>query len=65
MRTTVAVDTKIGWNDKGEIRLKQKAMTAAKDHYMTTDDFMEIRENFVRGLHRYLIMSDDLVAGGL
>jgi len=65
MRTTVAVDTEIGWNDKGEIRLKQKAITAAKDHYMTTDDFTEICENFVCGLHRYLIMSDDLVAGGL
>jgi hypothetical protein len=64
-RTTEVVDTEIGWNDKGEIRLKQKDMTAAKDHYMTTDDFMEICENFVRGLHKYLVMSDDLVAGGL
>jgi len=56
MHTTEAVDTEIGWNNKGEIRLKQKAMMAAKDHYMTTDDFMEICENFVCGLCRYLIM---------
>jgi len=63
--TTEAVDTEIEWNDKGEIRLKQKAMMVAKDHYMTTDDFTEMRKNFVHGLHRYLIMSDNLVAGGL
>jgi hypothetical protein len=44
--------------DKGEMRLKQKSMTAAKDHYLTTDDFTEVRENFIRGMRKYLVMSD-------
>ena len=63
-RSTDGIDTEIGWNDRGEIRLKQKAMTAAKDHYITTDDFTEIRENFVRGMRRYLIMGEDIAIGG-
>jgi hypothetical protein len=57
-RHTDAFDTEIGWTDKGEMRLKQKSMSPAKDHYLTTDDFTEIRENFVRGMRRYLVMSD-------
>jgi len=28
-------DTEIGLNEKGEIKLKQKMLMAAKDHYLT------------------------------
>ena len=63
-RTTDAFDTEIGWTDKGEMRLKTKSMTAAKDHHLTTDDFTEIRENFIRGIRRYLVMADDVGPGG-
>ena len=58
-RMTDTYDTEIGWTDKGEMRLKQKSMSAAKDHYLTTDDFTEIRENFVRGMRKYLVMCDE------
>jgi hypothetical protein len=64
-RSTEAFDTEIGWTEKGEMRLKQKSMTAAKDHYLTTDDFTEIRENFIRGIRKYLIMGEDTNPGGL
>ena len=63
-RSTDTFDTEIGWTDKGEMKLKQKAMTAAKDHYLTTDDFTEVRENFVRGMRKYLVMGDDVEPGG-
>jgi len=63
-RSTDSVDTEIAWTDKGEMRLKQKAMTAGKDHYITTDDFTEIRENFIRGMRKYLIMGTDTEPGG-
>jgi hypothetical protein len=62
-RSTDAIDTEIGWNDKGEIRLKQKSMTAGRDH-LSTDDFTELRENFVRGMRKYLIMGEDIEPGG-
>jgi hypothetical protein len=63
-RSTDTVDTEIAWNDRGEMRLKQKTMTAAKDYHITTDDFTEIRENFIRGMRKYLIMGEDTVPGG-
>jgi hypothetical protein len=40
------------------MRLKQKAMTAAKDYHLTTDDFMEARKNFIHGMRRHLIVTD-------
>jgi uncharacterized membrane protein YgcG len=64
-RATDLFDTEIGLNEKGQIKLKQKMLTAAKDHYLTTDDFMEIRENFVRGMHRHLVLRDDSEANSL
>jgi hypothetical protein len=64
-RSSDAFDTEIGWTEKGEMRLKQKSMTAAKDHYLTTDDFTEIRENFIRGMRRYLVMGEDTDPGGV
>ena len=39
-------------------------MTAGKDHHISTDDFTEIRENFIRGMYKYLIMGDDTEPGG-
>jgi hypothetical protein len=63
-RYTDTFDTEIGWTEKGEMKLKQKAMSAGKDHYLTTDDFTEVRENFIRGMRKYLIMGDDTEAGG-
>ena len=62
--TPDAFDTEIGLSDKGEVRLKTKSMSAAKDHHITTDDFTEILENFIRGMHRYLVMGDDEAPGG-
>jgi hypothetical protein len=62
-QSTDAFDTEIGMNDKGEIRLKQKTLTAAKDHYITTNDLMEIRENLLRGMGKYLILGDDTEPG--
>ncbi|KAF8812632.1 hypothetical protein BYT27DRAFT_6403982 [Phlegmacium glaucopus] len=64
MRSTDAFDTEIGMNERGEIRLKQKTFTAAKDHSITTDDFTEIRENFTRGMRKYLILGDDILPAG-
>ena len=57
-RYTDPFDTEIGWSDKGEMRLKQKSMTAAKDHYLTMDNFTEVCKSFIRGLRKYLVMSD-------
>ena len=39
-------------------------MNAARDHYLTTDDFTEIRENFIHGIRKYLIMEEDTDPGG-
>ncbi|KAF8814363.1 hypothetical protein BYT27DRAFT_7266154 [Phlegmacium glaucopus] len=63
-RATDTFDTEIGMNERGEIRLKQKTLTPMKDHYMSTDDFTEIRENFTRGLRKYLVLGDDTQPGG-
>ena len=51
-------DIEIGWTDKGEMKLKQKSMTVAKDHYLTTNDFTETHKNFVRGLRKHLVMTN-------
>ena len=59
------VDSEIAWNDKGEIRLKQKAMTAGRDFHITTDDFTKIHENFIRGMRKYLVMGEDTEPGGV
>lgn len=58
--STDAFDTEIGMNDRGEIRLKQKTMTAAKDHYLSTDDFTEIWENFTHRMQKHLILGNDV-----
>ena len=55
--STDGTDAEITFNDQEEIRLKQK-------HYITTDDFTEIHENFIHGMRKYLIMGDDTEPGG-
>jgi hypothetical protein len=62
--STNPMDMEIGWTDKGKMRLKQKAMNAAKDYYLTTDKFTEIRENFIHGICKYLRMGRTLTLGG-
>jgi hypothetical protein len=49
-RSTESVDAKASISEKGELRLKQKSFTAARDYHLTTDDFTKIRENFIRGM---------------
>ncbi|KAF8804542.1 hypothetical protein BYT27DRAFT_7169993 [Phlegmacium glaucopus] len=63
-RSSDAFDTEIGMNERGEIRLKQKTLTASKDYTISTDDFTEIRENFTCGLKKYLIFGEDVEPGG-
>src|SRR5271154_3589470 len=64
-RSMDAFDTEIGMNERGEIRLKQRTLTAARDHYLTTNDFTEIRENFIREMMKYLVLGGDLEPGAL
>jgi len=64
MCSTDTIDTKIAWNDKGEMRLKQKAMMAGKDYHLTTNDSMEIHENCIHRMCKYLIMGEDVESGG-
>jgi hypothetical protein len=63
-RLPTHVDTEIGWTEKGEMRLKQKSMNASRDHFLTMDDFTEIRKNFIRGIRKYLIIGDNTDTGG-
>ena len=65
-RSMDVVDSaEIGLTEKGEIRVKQKSFMTGRDHHLTTDDFTEVRENFIRGMHKYLVMGDDTVPGGV
>lgn len=50
-------------NEKGEIRLKQKILMAARDHYLTMSDLGEIRENFVWGIGKYLVLEGNMEPG--
>lgn len=56
-------DTEFGLNDKGKIRPKQKMLMVDKDHYMSTNNFMEIWVNLICSLKKYLILGDDMEAG--
>ncbi len=38
-------------------------LMAAKDHYLSTDDFTEIQVNLIRGLKKYLVLGNDTEAG--
>lgn len=60
---TDVFNTKIGMNKKGEIRLKQKTMSVAKDQFLTCIDLMEIRENFICGMKKYLVLEGDMALG--
>ena len=47
-RSTDPIDTEIGWTEKGEMRLKQRSMNAAKDYNLSTNDFTRLgRISFV------------------
>jgi len=37
----------VRFNEKEEIMLKQRNLSAAKDHYFMMDNFTEIHENFI------------------
>jgi hypothetical protein len=52
-------DTRIEMNDKGEIRLKQKTLTAARNYWLSTADFTGICENFIHRMQKYLVMGND------
>ena len=58
-RTPETVDTEIGWTDKGEMRVKQKLTGSVGDYTLSTDDFTEIRENFIRGMRKHLVMEEE------
>ena len=61
--STDMFNTKIGMNERGEIRLKQKTMSSAKDQFMTCIDLTEICENFVCGMVKYLVLDGDSKPG--
>jgi hypothetical protein len=56
-RTLDSLDAEISLGEKGDIKVKQKNMSAAKDHHITTDDFSQIRENLVSGIRKHLILT--------
>jgi len=55
-RATDTLNTEVGFNEKGEIKLKQRNILAAKDHYLMTDNFTEICKDFIQGLRKYLTL---------
>ena len=63
-KATDLFNMEIRLNKKGEIKLKQKTLMVVKDHYLMTDDFTEVQENFVWGMHRHLSLGDESEAGG-
>ncbi|KAF8229606.1 hypothetical protein L208DRAFT_1401928, partial [Tricholoma matsutake] len=63
-RATETLDTEVGFNEKGEMRLKQRYFSAVRDHYLTTDNFTKIHENFIWGMRKYLVLGDDSEPGG-
>ena len=61
--STDAFDTEIRMNEKGEIRLKQKTMSSAKDQFLTCIELTEIHENFICNMVKYLVLDGDLEPG--
>lgn len=57
-------DTEVNFNEQG-ILLRRKSFSPAKDQYLSMHDFTEVRENFVRGMRRHLILGDDTLPGGI
>jgi hypothetical protein len=37
----------VGFNEKREMRLRQKNFLAVNNHHLTTDNFIEICKNFI------------------
>ena len=61
--STDAFDTKIRMNEKGEICLKQKTMSLAKDQFLMCIELMEIHENSICSMVEYLVLDSDLEPG--
>jgi hypothetical protein len=57
-RTVESYENEISLTEKGEVKVKHKSMNPARDHLLTTDEFSQVRENFVRGVKKHLILSD-------
>jgi hypothetical protein len=49
--------------DKGEFNVKHKLINPARDHHITTDEFLQIRENFVCGICKHLILAGEMETG--
>jgi hypothetical protein len=62
-RSAEAFDSEISMNEKGEIKLKHKAMNAALDHQMTTDNFSQVRENLIPAIRKHLILAGETAKG--
>jgi hypothetical protein len=62
-RSVEAFDSEISMNEKGEIKLKHKALNAALDHQMTTDDFSQVRENLIPAIRKHLILAGETAKG--
>jgi hypothetical protein len=62
-RSAEAFDSEISMNEKGEIKLKHKAMNVAHDHQMSTNDFLQVRENLIPAIHKHLILAGKTAKG--
>ena len=58
-----AFDTEIRMNEKGEIHLKQKTMSSAKDQFLTCIELTKIHKNFICGMVKYLVLDSNLELG--
>jgi hypothetical protein len=56
-------NSELSVTDKGEFKVKHKSMNPARDHHITTDEFSQIRENFVRGVRKHLILAGETETG--
>jgi hypothetical protein len=56
-------NSELSVTDKGEFKVKHKSMNPARDHHITTDEFSQIRENYVHGIRKHLILAGETEAG--
>jgi hypothetical protein len=56
-------NSELSVTDKGEFKVKHKSMNPAHDHLITTDDFSQIRENYVCGICKHLILAGETETG--
>lgn len=55
-------DTEVNFGEQG-ILLKRKSFSPAKDLNLSMHELAEVRENFVRGMRRHLILGGDVLPG--